>query len=208
MQGRCPENSGAFRCIFKLLSLQLLWRTEEDYSGSFLWPFLYVFRLCRHGCIAFPFFPKKKGKFMLHFLPHCVRLLRHLLALTAHFWPVWEVFLWIMYIYIYTYAWWLMFLGGSSFPPFLSTPFAVFAGYVSLFWIDTGVWNSSNFLSQQKMLDSTKVQNPYSLLDSTKVQNPYSLIVTAETPILLVRYMLVCTLNWRVSRRALLEWFS
>ena len=43
------------------------------------------------------------------------------------------------YVYIYTYAWWLMFLGGSSFPPFLSTPFAVFAGYVSLFWIDTGV---------------------------------------------------------------------
>ena len=61
MQGRCPENSGAFRCIFKLLSLQLLWRTEEDYSGSFLWPFLYVFRRCRHGCISFLFFPKRGG---------------------------------------------------------------------------------------------------------------------------------------------------
>ena len=84
--------SGCFPCsfyeeqrrIFRLVSLTIL----------------YVFRCCPHGCISFLLFPKK-GKFMLHFLPHCVQLLWHLLALTAHFQPVREVFLWIMYIYIY-----------------------------------------------------------------------------------------------------------
>ena len=89
--------SGCFTCsfyeeqrrIFRLVSLTIL----------------YVFRCCPHGCISFLLFPKK-GKFMLHFLPHCVRLLRHLLALTAHFWLACLRSVSLGYVHI-TYAWWL-----------------------------------------------------------------------------------------------------
>ena len=81
-----------------------------------------TFSLCLQTLSAwlyfFSFFPKK-GKFMLHFLPHCVQILRHLLALAA----ISDLSEMCCFAFcIYTYEWWFTFLGGSSFPPF-STPF-------------------------------------------------------------------------------------
>ena len=134
-----PGKVSGFSLYFQAVILASSMRNRGGYSGSFLWPFLYVFRRCWHGCIYFRFFPKRGSSCCISYhisqASSCIDCL--ILACLRS--------VYVDYVYIHMHEvhvpWRIIF--SSLLHPLGSLSLSLFCGYDSLFWMDTGSMNST-----------------------------------------------------------------